>query len=78
MNLFQVISKKKEALLYKKVHERIMQARVEIISFLKENNLPYSEIDTIMSKACVSTPKIALKCFEKSEPFKSKSVNPNQ
>jgi|JI10StandDraft_1071094.scaffolds.fasta_scaffold65957_8 hypothetical protein len=76
MNLFQVISKKKEALLYKKVHERIMQARVEIISFLKENNLPYSEIDTIMSKTFASTPKIALRCFEKPLPIEFKSVNP--
>lgn len=66
------LSKKKQDLLYKSVHKRIMQARIEIISFLKENNLPYSEIDTIMSKACASTPKIALRCFEKPIIVKSK------
>ncbi len=59
------LSKKKETLLYDSVHKKVMDARVEIIMHLKKNNLPYDEIDNILYKLCASTPKVALRCFEK-------------
>jgi len=59
------LSKKKENLLYNTVHKKCMDARVEAIMFLKKNNLPFEEIDNIFYKLCASTPKSALRCFEK-------------
>lgn len=69
------LSKKKQDLLYNTVHTKIMDARVEIITHLKKNNLPYEEIDTILYKLCASTPKQALRCFEKPNPNPIKKSN---
>lgn len=59
------LSKNKETLLYDSVHKKCMDARVEIIMYLKQNNLPYDEVDNILYKLCASTPKTALRVFEK-------------
>ncbi len=59
------LSLKKQDLLYSSVHKKVMDARVEIVMYLKNNNLPYEEIDEILYKLCASTPKTALRCFEK-------------
>jgi hypothetical protein len=64
------LSKKKHEMLYNVVHKKIMDARVEIIMNLKKQNLPYEEIDEILYKLCASTPKLALRCFEKTTPNK--------
>ena len=59
------LSLKKEKELYDSVHKKVMDARVEIIMHLKSNNLPYDDIYGILYKLCASTPKTALRCFEK-------------
>lgn len=59
------LSKKKQDLLYNTVHKKIMDARVEAILYLKKNNMAWEEIDNIFYKLCASTPKQALRCFEK-------------
>lgn len=69
------LSKKKQDLLYDTVHTKIMDARVEIIMHLKKNNLPYEEVDTILYKLCASTPKLALRCFEKPNPDTTQKPN---
>ena len=59
------LSQKKQDLLYDAVHKKCMDARVETIIYLKNNNLPWEEVDNIFYKLCASTPKEALRCFEK-------------
>ncbi len=58
------LSQKKQDLLYSTVHEKCMKARVDVILFLKNNNLPYEEIDLILYNLCASAPKVALRVFE--------------
>lgn len=59
------LSKKRQDLLYNSVYKKCMDARVETIMYLKNNNLPWEEVDEIFYKLCASTPKVALRCFEK-------------
>jgi hypothetical protein len=59
------LSQKKQDSLYSAVHKKCMDARIEVISFLKKENLPYEDVDSIFYKLCASAPKEALRCFEK-------------
>jgi len=58
------LSQKKQQLLYNAIHEKCMDARVEATLYLKKNNLPYEEINSIFYKLCASAPKVALRVFE--------------
>lgn len=59
------LSQKKEDLLYKTVHKKCMDARIEVISHLKAKGVDWEVVDEIFYKLCASAPKQALRCFEK-------------
>jgi type VI protein secretion system component VasF len=59
------LSKKKERELYNSVYEKCMDARIEVITLLKQKGIEWDEVDNIFYKLCASTPKVALRNFEK-------------
>jgi len=59
------LSNKKQTELYSSVHNRCMDARIEVITLLKKKGIDYEDIDLVFYKLCAAAPKLALRCFEK-------------